>query len=88
MKKDNGSSRKKRRLICLLMPLLSVYRKVITSRMPGCTGEALPAPDLCSLEVLIRRMQSPPPMPPAQQPQQKQEQQQQEEQQRQRQEEM
>ncbi|CDJ59037.1 histidine acid phosphatase domain containing protein, putative [Eimeria maxima] len=39
--------------------------KVLTARMPGCTGDALLAPDLCSLEVLIRILLTPPPKPPA-----------------------
>ncbi|KAL8272968.1 hypothetical protein Esti_003136 [Eimeria stiedai] len=58
--------------------------EVLTAKMPGCVGEALAAPDLCSLDVLLSRMQNPPAIPPPQQ----QEEQKQEQQQQERQEEM
>ncbi|CDJ65217.1 histidine acid phosphatase domain containing protein, putative [Eimeria necatrix] len=60
---------------------LAYNGKVLTGKMPGCVGKALVAPDLCSLEVLLRRMQTRPPMPPMEDEQQQRQVQQQQEQQ-------
>ncbi|CDJ37597.1 histidine acid phosphatase domain containing protein, putative [Eimeria tenella] len=60
---------------------LAYNGKVLTGKMPGCVGKALVAPDLCSLEVLLRRMQTRPPMPPVEDEHQQRQVQQQQEQQ-------